>query len=56
MKYATHICFPEDSPYLASHEDAQRRLKRGERQQQCKTCRLWIWPDKMAEHECKGAV
>lgn len=56
MKYAVHICGPEDSPYLASHEDALKRMKRGERQQQCPTCKLWIWPDKMPTHECKGAV
>lgn len=32
-------------PYLAWHEDAERRSTRGERQRRCPTCKLWIWPE-----------
>jgi hypothetical protein len=31
-------------PYLAAHADAARRLKLGQRQRQCPTCRRWLWP------------
>lgn len=31
-------------PYLAFHEDAEIRTKRGERQYKCAECGLWQWP------------
>jgi len=52
VKYL-HVCFPEDMPYLAEAEDAQRRLKRGERQRQCAGCKLWFWADEMKIHTCE---
>lgn len=48
-----HICFPEDSDYLAKAEDAQRRLRKGERQRQCGGCSLWFWADEMKAHKCE---
>lgn len=38
--------------YLRKHADAERRLKRGEQQEQCPNCRLWFWPDE--KHKCNG--
>ena len=32
-------------PYLAWHEEAERRAKRGMKQRQCPTCKLWMWSD-----------
>lgn len=29
--------------YLAAHSDAQRRMKRGEKQRKCPICLKWIW-------------
>lgn len=54
MRKQWHICFPGDSDYLSRHEDAQRRLKRGERQTQCRGCRLWFWADEMKVHKCQA--
>ncbi len=34
-----------DLPYLVAHRDADMRLKRGERQLQCRVCLRWYWPD-----------
>lgn len=36
-------CKPERLLYLAAHDDAQRRLRKGERQQRCPECGLWKW-------------
>lgn len=33
--------------------DAERRLRKGERQGQCKRCRLWFWADEIAGHPCE---
>lgn len=30
-------------PYLAFHADADRRMKRGEKQRKCPVCQKWIW-------------
>lgn len=30
-------------PYLAFHEDADRRHKRGEKQRKCPVCLKWFW-------------
>lgn len=32
-------------PYLAYHEDAEKRHKRGQKQRLCSTCERWRWPD-----------
>lgn len=29
--------------YLMASDDAQERMKRGEKQKQCEYCGLWIW-------------
>ena len=31
--------------YLAAYEDAEQRMRRGERQVFCPECRCWVWPD-----------
>lgn len=36
--------------YLQAHADAERRIKRGERQVFCKTCQKWRWPDELCEY------
>lgn len=36
--------------YLQAHFDAERRIKRGERQVFCKTCQKWRWPDELCEY------
>ena len=33
--------------YLAWHEDAERRMDRGEKQVRCPDCHLWLWPHEM---------
>lgn len=35
--------------YSDAIADAAERAKRGERQRQCPTCRLWLWPDEFGE-------
>ena len=35
---------PDNSPFLHAHADAEERMKRGEKQRQCKKCGLWHWP------------
>lgn len=37
---------PRLSLYLASHLDAIKRLKRGEKQVKCPECGLWVWMKK----------
>ena len=37
----------EDLPYLAWQAEAKRRLKKGEKQTQCKTCGRWYFKDEM---------
>jgi hypothetical protein len=34
-----------DLPYLAWHEEAERRTKAGMKQKQCPACKLWLWKD-----------
>ena len=34
---------PPRLPYMASHADARRRMKRKESQRKCPVCGLWIW-------------
>lgn len=38
--------------YSAAYEDAERRLRAGQRQVWCLSCRLWRWPDEVC---CLGA-
>ena len=38
---------PKITGYVARAEDAERRLKRGERQKRCRKCRRWFWADEM---------
>ena len=38
--------------YIADMEDAQRRMKRGEKQRLCKKCLRWVW----ADHRCRRAA
>lgn len=33
----------DDLGYVQAHIDAERRLKRGERQSQCPRCGAWLW-------------
>lgn len=50
---------PTGLPYVAAHVDADRRLKRGERQQQCPVCRKWFWAHETpsdAAHQAGKAV
>lgn len=30
--------------YLAAHEDADVRMRDGERQGRCRECNKWVWP------------
>jgi len=36
--------------YLGRFEDAQKRLRRGERQARCSSCGCWLWAGE--EHTC----
>ncbi len=36
---------PHNLGYIAWHEDADARGKRGERQRRCPLCALYFWPD-----------
>ena len=33
--------------YIASFEEADRRIKRGQKQKQCPVCKLWFFKDEM---------
>ncbi len=37
-------CIRSNLGYLEWHADAERRTKRGERQQRCPKCGLYYWP------------
>lgn len=37
---------PDKLGYVARSEDAQERLKRGEKQKRCPQCKLYYWPKK----------
>jgi hypothetical protein len=41
----THLCVLD---YTERALDAERRLRRGERQLYCPTCLLWRWPEECA--------
>jgi hypothetical protein len=45
VKCSWHITGPYMS-YLQTSEDAERRMKAGQKQKRCPHCKLWIWPDK----------
>lgn len=45
-----HKCQAQTLGYLQAHFDAERRIKRGERQVFCKTCQKWQWPDELCEY------
>lgn len=40
---------PKTLGYVAAHEDAERRMKRGEKQTQCPVCKRWLWKHEMGE-------
>lgn len=31
--------------YLSAHAEAERRMKKGQKQKQCPTCKLWFFKD-----------
>jgi hypothetical protein len=31
--------------YIAAHNEAERRMKKGQKQKQCPVCHLWFFPD-----------
>lgn len=39
------VCVHRNSTlgYLAAHADADKRMKRGEKQRKCPVCLKWIW-------------
>ncbi len=39
---AVHICTLD---YTEAFLEAERRLRRGDRQRYCGTCGLWVWPE-----------
>jgi len=41
------VCQEPTLPYIAAHADAQRRMRKGQRQVYCKTCKRWKWPDEL---------
>lgn len=45
-----HKCQAQTLGYLQAHFDAERRIKRGERQVFCKVCQKWRWPDELCEY------
>lgn len=40
--------------YLENHSDAERRIKAGQRQRQCRSCGRHFWADEAAEHHHEG--
>jgi hypothetical protein len=32
-------------PYIAAYEDAQKRMKKGQKQKRCPECKYLFWPD-----------
>lgn len=40
---------PKPLPYVPASLDADKRLRRGERQKRCNACQRWRWP-----HELKA--
>lgn len=40
-------CQKSELLYMAAHADAQRRLKRNQRQVLCLVCHRWKWPDRL---------
>ena len=40
--------------YLENHSDAERRIKAGQRQRQCRCCGRHFWADEAAEHHHGG--
>ena len=39
------LCQAPALSYAASHADADRRMKQGQRQVFCRACQRWKWPD-----------
>lgn len=51
MTYGARICLIS---YVEKALDAERRLRKGERQHQCRKCLRWWWADEMKAHKCEG--
>ena len=49
--YNTHICTID---YVEKSLDAQRRIRKGDKQHQCAKCFKWFWSDE--KHKCKKVV
>lgn len=47
-------CHPYNLTYLDAHDDAERRMKAGQRQAQCGCCGLWRWPDEKPQPNPPG--
>ena len=41
------MCQEPDAPYIASHTNAKRRMKKGQQQVFCETCQRWKWQDQL---------
>ena len=39
--------------YVAGHRDAERRLRRGERQTLCRRCAKWRWKEELCQKSRK---
>ncbi len=46
-RYAIRICVPD---YVAAHEDAERRIKLGQKQRKYKRCGRWHWANEKCDH------